>query len=73
MTTILPTVLPALPAAPLGASLTTIDASIVLLPLALVVAVAVALVVDHARAVCGGRRPPQPRRAVHVVAMSRAA
>jgi hypothetical protein len=70
MTSIFPIVSPALPTVPVAASLASIDTSVVLLPLVLVLAIAVGTLLERAFAVRGGSRA---RRAFAVVPIRRAA
>lgn len=74
MTNVLPTIVPALPAAPIDASLATIGGSFLVLPLAFVVALVAGLLVERAYVLWrGGSRQRRVRRAFPVIALRRAA
>lgn len=73
MATLLPIVLPALPAAPLGTVVTSIDASVVLLPLTFVVAIVFGLVVERAQFAWRGRRSRRATRVPRAVPIRTAA
>jgi hypothetical protein len=66
----LPIVLPALPSVPVAVSLATIDASVLLLPLVFVVAIAVGVLLERAQSARSRSRVP---RAFQVVPIRRAA
>jgi hypothetical protein len=70
MTNILPIVFPALPTTPVVASLATVDASMLLLPFVLVVAITVGILLERAQL---GRGRSRQRRALQIVPMRRAA
>jgi hypothetical protein len=70
MTSIIPVVLPALPSVPVAVSLATIDASVLLLPLVFVVAIALGVFLERAQ---GARGRSPARRAFQVVPIRGAA